>query len=82
MQLKIERIEKSYKWYPKDTDGSKYCCTNSFGGGILVVDTLQGKMVQYEESEDFTVSGLKDRSAREKIRKYMKQHPRVLDLYL
>ena len=73
-KLTYEKDGYAWKWYIKGD--SCYYCTNSDGDGIFVVNYNRRQLIG---TAQFSLHGLTDKSAKQKIHQWMKNYQHVLD---
>nr|DAX97508.1 MAG TPA: hypothetical protein [Caudoviricetes sp.] len=70
--MAYEKIsEYGWKWYMRNDD--VYFCTNNDGDGIFEVNPCRNSRHQLMGTMQFSIRGLKENSAKAKIRRWMNQ---------
>lgn len=71
--MKLYTYEKEgdqWRWHMRWNRGIRYYCTNSDGEGVFFV--RDGNRMQLAGTLQFSVKGIKDATAKSKIRRFMK----------
>ena len=69
-RLQYDRDHDRWRWTYCD-DWSRYYATNSDGRGVFHVNEETEEVIVIETETEFSVAGLSDASAKDKIRRYM-----------